>query len=84
LRPDSLPEIVDILEVKGRIHLPGVIISLEYRRCGKNCSGCPHGPYVYARDRLSHRRKYLGSLKNIRRSRALRHPPPLPTTPADT
>jgi hypothetical protein len=36
-----------------------LIISLEYRRCGKNCSGCPHGPYIYARAR-GQERTYLG------------------------
>lgn len=84
MKPDNLPEIVELLELKGRIHLPGVTISLEYRRCGKNCGGCPHGPYLYARDRASHKRKYLGSLTNIRRSAALRQPQELPTAQGDT
>ena len=34
----------------GPVQLAGFTLSLEYRRCGK-CQRCPHGPYLYARDR---------------------------------
>jgi hypothetical protein len=46
---------------RAPVHLGSITLSLEYRRCGK-CSRCPHGPYLYARDRTGHR-TYLGPLK---------------------
>lgn len=34
----------------------------EWVKCGKNCKGCPHGPYVYAywREAGRLRKKYCG------------------------
>lgn len=43
----------------GPVQLAGFTLSLEYRSCGK-CQRCPHGPYLYARDRTG-RRHYIGS-----------------------
>lgn len=37
-------------------------IEIKWVKCGKNCRGCPHGPYLYARWREGKRlrSKYLG------------------------
>ena len=59
LRADDLPKDREILNVK----MAG---SITYRQekisCGKNCRGCPHGPYWYAywREDGKTRSKYIG------------------------
>jgi len=46
------------------LHIGTLTLSLEYRRCGHHCNGCPHGPYVYARERNG-RRKYISSAARL-------------------
>lgn len=57
---DDLSE--DAQEEYEEIDAPAVSMYLEKRSCGKDCSGCPHGPYIYAywRDGDKVRAKYLG------------------------
>ena len=45
---------------------------LERVSCGKNCKGCPHGPYWYAywREGGKTRSKYIGKNLNPRRLRS--------------
>jgi hypothetical protein len=54
-RPDGR----EILEVKNE---GSVTYRLERVSCGKNCKGCPHGPYWYAywREGGKTRSKYVG------------------------
>lgn len=53
----------EILEEK---HTDAVTYRLEKVSCGKNCKGCPHGPYWYGywREGGKTRSKYIG--KNLR------------------
>jgi hypothetical protein len=41
------------------LRLGPITVYSERRRCGKNCSGCPHGPYLYAKDHTG-KRTYIG------------------------
>ncbi len=65
LSPEELPLGKVVQEVK-------TIGSITYRRelvsCGKNCKGCPHGPYWYGywREGGKTHSKYIG--KNLRNS----------------
>ena len=63
--PAELPEGNDneILAVKKS---GSMTYRLEKVSCGKNCKGCPHGPYWYAywREGGKTRSKYIG--KNLR------------------
>ncbi len=50
-------------EVVDRQYLEGVSYQLEKVKCGKDCKGCPHGPYWYAYYRSPHGKvvsKYVG------------------------
>lgn len=49
-------------EVLERVRGVSVTYQLELVRCGKNCKGCPHGPYWYAYYRSGGRvvSKYIG------------------------
>jgi hypothetical protein len=53
----------EILEEK---HTDAMTYRLEKVSCGKNCKGCPHGPYWYGywREGGKTRSKYIG--KNLR------------------
>jgi hypothetical protein len=55
-------ELIARLEVRP-LHLGTLTISLEYRKCGK-CSRCPHGPYIYIRDKTG-KRRYLGAAARL-------------------
>jgi len=61
--PMELPEGNEILAVKKS---GSMTYRLEKVSCGKNCKGCPHGPYWYAywREGGKTRSKYIG--KNLR------------------
>jgi len=41
---------------------------LKWVRCGKNCGGCPHGPYVYEvwKEKGKQFWKYLGKAKDLK------------------
>lgn len=41
---------------------------LKWQLCGKHCSGCPHGPYVYQVTRKEGKQiwKYMGKAKDLR------------------
>jgi hypothetical protein len=59
----ELPEGREVLTVKRS---GSVTYRLERISCGKNCKGCPHGPYWYGywREGSKTRSKYIG--KNLR------------------
>jgi hypothetical protein len=59
LSSEALPGKREILEVK---HEGSVTYGREKVTCGKNCKGCPHGPYWYAywREGGKTRSKYIG------------------------
>jgi hypothetical protein len=61
--PVELPKGNEILAVKNH---GSMTYRLEKVSCGKNCKGCPHGPYWYAywREGGKTRSKYIG--KNLR------------------
>ncbi len=63
LGPRELPEGNEILAIKKS---ESMTYRLEKVSCGKNCKGCPHGPYWYAywREGGKTRSKYIG--KNLR------------------
>ncbi len=69
--PEQPPEPVpgrdrEVLEFKGS---GSVTYRLERVPCGKNCKGCPHGPYWYGywREGKRTRSKYIGkSLSGMR------------------
>jgi len=58
----NLPTFLAKLSVRP-LHIGTITFSLEYRRCGK-CRRCPHGPYLYARQKGQHRR-YIGSAARL-------------------
>ncbi|MCX6673000.1 MAG: hypothetical protein NTY37_04385 [Methanothrix sp.] len=61
-RVDDLPANREVLKV----HTSGsTTYRLEKVSCGKNCKGCPHGPYWYGywRENGKTRSKYIG--KNL-------------------
>jgi hypothetical protein len=57
-------------EVLEERHSDSMTFRLERVSCGKNCKGCPHGPYWYGywREGGKTRSKYIG--KNLRNSGA--------------
>lgn len=57
----------EVLEVR---HSDSMTFRLERVSCGKNCKGCPHGPYWYGywREGGKTHSKYIG--KNLRKSGA--------------
>ncbi len=61
--PAKLPEANEVLAVENQ---GSMTYRLEKVSCGKNCKGCPHGPYWYAywREGGKTRSKYIG--KNLR------------------
>jgi len=60
----ELPKANEILAVENQ---GSMTYRLEKVSCGKNCKGCPHGPYWYAywREGGKTRSKYIG--KNLRK-----------------
>ncbi|MDM7939889.1 MAG: hypothetical protein QUS07_06055 [Methanothrix sp.] len=54
-------------EVVEERHSASMTYRLERVSCGKNCKGCPHGPYWYGywREGGKTRSKYIG--KNLRK-----------------
>lgn len=44
--------------------ISGLHATLEYRNCGRNCRGCPHGPYLYVRLK-SGKRRYVASISKM-------------------
>ena len=58
----------------GPVHIGSITISLEYRKCGKNCRTCihgsGHGPYVYTRQQASTRRSYLCHIRDTEQLQA--------------
>lgn len=61
IEPEDLSE--DVQEELDALEVPGVTIQKQKRNCGKNCDGCPHGPYLYAyyREGTTLKSKYLGA-----------------------
>ena len=59
LKPEEPPSRREVLEVKES---GSVTYRLELVSCGKNCKGCPHGPYWYGywREGGRTRSKYIG------------------------
>ena len=59
LKLEELPSRRAVLEVKES---GSVTYRLERVSCGKNCKGCPHGPYWYGywREGGRTRSKYIG------------------------
>jgi hypothetical protein len=57
-------------EVLEERHSDSMTFRLERVSCGKNCKGCPHGPYWYGywREGGKTHSKYIG--KNLRKSGA--------------
>jgi hypothetical protein len=60
-QPPEVPERAD-REVVEKTVIGAITFQLERVRCGKNCNGCPHGPYWYAYYRSAGRvvSKYIG------------------------
>ena len=58
-KPEELVSRREVLEVKES---GSVTYRLERVSCGKNCKGCPHGPYWYGywREGGRTRSKYIG------------------------
>jgi hypothetical protein len=58
-KPDELPHRQEVLEIRES---GSVTYRLERVSCGKNCKGCPHGPYWYGywREGGRTRSKYIG------------------------
>jgi len=58
-QPDELPDSREVLEVRTG---GSTTYRLERVSCGKNCKGCPHGPYWYGywREGKKTRSKYIG------------------------
>jgi len=59
LKPEEPPSRREVLEEKKS---GSVTYRLERVSCGKNCKGCPHGPYWYGywREGGRTRSKYIG------------------------
>ncbi|VVB71997.1 Uncharacterised protein [uncultured archaeon] len=62
-REEDLPANREVLKVKTS---GSMTFRLERVSCGKNCKGCPHGPYWYGywREAGKTRSKYIG--KNLK------------------
>lgn len=58
-KPEEPPSRREVLEVRES---GSVTYRLERVSCGKNCKGCPHGPYWYGywREGKRTRSKYIG------------------------
>lgn len=58
-KPEEPPSSREVLEVRES---GSVTYRLERVSCGKNCKGCPHGPYWYGywREGKRTRSKYIG------------------------
>lgn len=58
-QPEELPDGREVLKVQT---LGSMTYRLERVSCGKNCKGCPHGPYWYGywREGGRTRSKYIG------------------------
>jgi hypothetical protein len=63
LRAEELPDDREVLDVQTT---GSITYRLEKVSCGKNCKGCPHGPYWYGywREGGKTRSKYIG--KNLK------------------
>jgi hypothetical protein len=69
-QPSKSGNLIVKREVLEERHSEAMTFRLERVSCGKNCKGCPHGPYWYGywREGGKTHSKYIG--KNLRNSGA--------------